>query len=209
VNVKQPGPDEKQAIVHLKQGDLSGLETLVRRYQVQAIQAAYLIVRDPQAAEDVTQNAFLRMVEKIDQFDESRPFGPWFLRSVINASLRAAQREKRLVPLDHDPEEGDLLVESWLQDPGPDPEGIVETEETRKAVWLALDRLAPEQRAAIVLRHFLEMSAAEMTEELHRPASTIKWWLLGARQRLRELLRPFYKAGNPDHPQGSENEEQG
>lgn len=64
--------------------------------------------------------------------------------------------------------------------------------EVQVEVRKALDALAPEQRAAVVLRHFLEMSEAEMTGALHRPPSTIKWWLHTARKRLRELLRPTW-----------------
>jgi len=92
VTVKIPSLEEKLAIARLKQGNLDGMEALVKHHQVRAVSAAYLIVRDPFLAEDIVQEAFLRAAERIDQFDESRPFGPWFLRSVINASITACSR---------------------------------------------------------------------------------------------------------------------
>jgi RNA polymerase sigma-70 factor (ECF subfamily) len=192
VTIKIPNLEEKLAIVRLKQGDLDGMEALVKRYQVQAVSAAFLVVRDLKLAEDIVQDAFIRAAEKIDQFDESRPFGAWFLRSVINASVKAAKRQKRFVPLDEDEETSQIA--DWLVDPDPRPELIVETEETRKIVWKALGELSAEQRSIIIMRHFLEMSETEMTLELDRPLTTIRWRLKTARNRLRSILQSFWNS---------------
>jgi len=67
--------EEQEAIARLKRGDISGLEALVRKYQVQAVRAAYLITHDRGLAEDIVQAAFLRAYERIGQFDAGRPFG--------------------------------------------------------------------------------------------------------------------------------------
>ena len=191
--MKFPSLEEKLAIARLKQGDLDGMEALVRRHQVRAVSVAFLIVHDPHLAEDIVQDTFLRMAEKIDQFDESRPFGPWFLRSVINASTKAAKRQKRFVPLDGAQDEETSKVADWLMDPDPSPELMIETQETRRIVWKALGELTAEQRAAIIMRHFLEMSEAEMIEELNRPLTTIRWRLKVARNQLRKILQLFWK----------------
>jgi RNA polymerase sigma-70 factor (ECF subfamily) len=192
--VKIPSLEEKSAIARLKKGDLDGMEALVKRHQVRAVSAAYLIVRDPKLAEDIVQEAFLRAADKIDQFDESRPFGPWFLRGVVNASIKAARKQKRFIPLDGTGDEETTKVAAWLIDPDPHPEQILETQETRQAVWEALGELTAGQRAVIVMRHFLEMSEAEMTEELDRPLTTIRWRLKTARNQLRKLLHFFWKS---------------
>ena len=81
----------------------------------------------------------------------------------------------------------------WLLDAGPRPEELAETDDLRHTVWNAIQQLTPEQRAVIVQRHFLEMSEAEMVEKLHRPPSTIKWWLHTARERLKSLLGGYHK----------------
>ena len=194
MTVKIPSLEEKLAIARLKQGDLDGMEALVKRHEVRAVSAAYLIVRDPKLAEDIVQEAFLRAAEKIDQFDESRPFGPWFFRSVINASTKAVRKQKRLIPLDGTRDKETSKVADWLIDPDPYPEQIIETQETRHIVWKALGQLTAEQRAVIVMRHFLEMSEIEMTEELDRPLTTIRWRLKAARNQLRKILRFFWKS---------------
>jgi RNA polymerase sigma-70 factor (ECF subfamily) len=189
--VKIPSLEEKLAIARLKRGDLDGMEALVKRHQFRAVSAAYLIVRDSKLAEDIVQEAFLHTAEKIDQFDESRPFGPWFLRSVINASTKAARRQRRFIPLDAQDEEESKIAD-WIMDPTPQPELIIETEETRQMVWKALGQLTADQRAVIVMRHFLDMSEAEMTDELDRPLTTIRWRLKTARNQLRKMLHLFW-----------------
>jgi len=185
--------DEKQAIARLKRGDPGGLEVLVHLYQLQAVRAAGLILGDRLLAEDIVQSAFIRAGERIGQFDSQRPFGPWFLRSVVHAAIKGANRQKRFTSLDVDENEGNFD----LVDPAPLPEELVETQETRQAVQRALDRLPPNQRAAIVMRYYLGMSEAEMTEALHGPAGTVKWWLHAARQRLGRLLQPIQSPEPP------------
>src|SRR3954467_7626853 len=94
--------DEREAIARLAGGDISGLELLVSRYQVQAVRAAYLVCRNSALAEDIVQEAFLRAYERIEQFDPDRPFHPWFLRMVVNDALKAASRAGKVVSLDAD-----------------------------------------------------------------------------------------------------------
>jgi RNA polymerase sigma-70 factor, ECF subfamily len=184
--------NEQQAIAQLKHGHLAGLAVLVQTYQVQAVHAALLIVGDRGAAEEVVQEAFLRAYRKIGQFDDRRPFGPWFLRSVIHAALKVAAKQNRIEPLEEPPAAS--RAAEWLIDPGLGPQEIAEAEEVREAVWQALAQLTPDQRAAVVLRYFLDEDENEMIQALNRPRSTVKWWLHAARQRLRDILRPFYTA---------------
>jgi RNA polymerase sigma-70 factor (ECF subfamily) len=179
--------NEKLAITLLKQGDLKGLEFLVKQYQVQAVHSAYLITGDRFLGEEIAQAGFLKLASKINQFDTQQSFRPWFFRIVVNDAIKAAKRQSRFVSLD-------ALSESalnWLNDPNQRPEALTEARELRDAVWKAIQSLSPEQRAVIVQRHFLEMNESEMVRELQRPPSTIKWWLHTARERLRELLSAY------------------
>jgi len=192
--MKPPTPcmDEQQAVTRLKQGDLTGLEFLVRHFQVQAVQSAYLILGDRPLAEDVVQAAFIKIAAKISQFDPQRPFRPWFLRIVIHDAIKAAHRNQRSISLDTD--SANLM--EWLEDPARSPEDWAETAELRQKVWIALEQLPAEQRAVIVMRHFLEMDEQEMTDHLKRPASTIKWRLHAARQQLKKLLSAYWIGGS-------------
>jgi RNA polymerase sigma-70 factor (ECF subfamily) len=187
--------DEQQAIARLKQGDLTGLEFLVQQHQAKAVHTAYLIIGDIALAEDTVQIAFLRIVQKINQFDVQRPFRPWFLRAVVNDAIKTAKRQKRTVSLDGSSE----AIINWLLDTSPKPEELAETSDLRQMVWSALQQLAPEQRAVIIQRHFLEMDEAEMVEQLQRPASTVKWWLLTARERLKTLLGDYHNEASGEN----------
>src|SRR5512134_4028216 len=97
--------DEQRAIQRLKRHDVGGLELLVSQYQVKAIRAAYLITRDLGIAEDVVQDCFLQVYHSIHRFDETRPFEPWFMRSVVNASVKILQRPARQADLGDESDE--------------------------------------------------------------------------------------------------------
>jgi RNA polymerase sigma-70 factor, ECF subfamily len=185
--------EEQEAIARLKQGDIRGLRALVREHQVQAIRTAYLITRDRAMAEDIVQAAFVRAYERIDQFDAGRAFAPWFLRSVANDALKAVTRGKRHISLegslDRDNEQGEPVLAEALAALDPGPEELVEAAELRQAVWDALGRLPPEQRATIALYYYLDLSVAEIATRLACPPGTVKWRLHAARERLRGLLR--------------------
>ena len=181
--------DEAEAIERLRRGDIAGLELLVRRYQTTALRAAQLVTRDRALAEDVVQAAFIRAYERIGKFDTARPFGPWFLRSVVNAAVQATARESRWKVGGHEPEVQAAVLLAAPQDPGPGPEAALETAETRSELRTALNRLAPAQRAAVVLRYYLDLNEAEMVAHLASPRGTIKRRLHDARERLRTLLR--------------------
>ena len=187
--------EERPAIARLRRGDISGLETLVQLYQLKAVRAAYLILRDRAAAEDVVQTAFLRVHDRIHQYDPDRPFEPWFLRIVINDAVKAANRSKRHVsmetPIAGDAGE-DLTLADLLADPAPGPADEVERLEIQQAVWAAMGKLSPKQRAVAVLRYYLGYGESEMASTLTIPVGTVKWRLHAARERLQHLLTPVW-----------------
>ncbi len=158
---------EQQAIARLKQGDLSGLECVVDRYYHKAVRAAYLVVDDPDLAEDIVQTKFVQLPSRIDHFDVSRPFGPWFLRSVINAAINAVEARSRLIFFEDVEGDADALLERAFAEVSPGPEAVMEAEE---------------------MRYYLELGESEMTLELSASRSSVKWWLHTARLRLRQLL---------------------
>lgn len=178
--------DEKQAIQQLKNGDISGLEFLVSRYQVKAVRTAYLITRDMGLAEDVAQDSFIQAYRSIGRFDSMRPFEPWFLRSVVNASVKIMQRSARQVEAGDEAEAEILFVD--LSRNATSVEAQVNGLEVQNQIWEAMQKLSPRQRAVIVQRYFLEMSEKEMAQETGTAIGTVKWMLNAARKRLRVLL---------------------
>ena len=177
--------DEQRAIQSLKQGDISGLEFLVARYQVKAVRAAYLITHDLGLAEDVVQDSFVQAYRAIRNFDVTRPFEPWFMRSVVNASVKLMQRSARQVEWQEDADES---IFTELSARVESVEEQIESIQLRHQIWEAMRKLSPRQRAVIVQRYFLDLSEKEMAQEARAAAGTIKWLLNAARERLRILL---------------------
>jgi RNA polymerase sigma-70 factor (ECF subfamily) len=186
--------DEQQAIRKLKCGDVSGLEFLVHQFQLKAVRVAYLITRDPGTAEDVVQDCFVRAYRSIRSYDESRPFEPWFMRTVINASVKLLQRSARHVDWGAGTEESHFAELIARVD---SVEEQVESMEFQNQIWDAMQKLSPRQRAVIVQRYFLDMSEKEMAEAAGSALGTVKWMLNAARKRLRGLLGDTGRRSEP------------
>ena len=176
---------EQEAIRRLKLGDIGGLEFLVSHYQVKAVRVAYLITRDVGLAEDIVQDSFLQAYRAINRFDMARPFEPWFMRSVVNASVKIMQRSARQVEVGN---EADESIFAELAARVESVEAQVESIEIQNQIWEAMQKLSPRQRAVIVQRYFLEMSEKEMADESGSAVGTVKWMLNMARERLRGML---------------------
>jgi RNA polymerase sigma-70 factor (ECF subfamily) len=181
--------EESVAIARLKEGDITGLKVLVELYQIEAVQAAVLITQNRPRAEDIVQAAFLRSFEKIAGFDDSRPFRPWFLQSVVNDSIKAVLKQKRQLSLPDDDEDAELkALCRRLDETVREPEEVLQRRQLMDEIQSAISRLSPAQRAVIVMHYFLGISTKEMAVKMDVEAGTIRWHLSQARKRLREFL---------------------
>src|SRR5436190_4695785 len=141
----RPSADAR-ALRGARRGDERELERLFRAHWSHAYRAAYLVVHDAAAAEDIAQEAFLTVVRTLDRYDRSRPFGPWLHRIVVNRAIdHARARSLR----------GELLG---------DEREVIAGDEARfdERLLGALAALDPDQRAVIVLRHLLEYTPGEI-----------------------------------------------
>jgi RNA polymerase sigma-70 factor (ECF subfamily) len=167
--------DERAWLRGAQAGSLPDLEALFREHWPRAYRAAYLIVHDGAAAEDITQEAFLAALRALHRFDGSRRFGPWLHRVVVNRSIDwAASRALRA-------EAGDGLLAAVSED---DDAGRL----SAPPVVAALATLSPEQRTVIVLRHLLEYSTGEIAAMLELPRKTVSSTLQRGVDELGELL---------------------
>jgi RNA polymerase sigma-70 factor, ECF subfamily len=152
--------DERAWIRGAQRGSASELEALFRHHWPRAYRAAYLVVHDSGAAEDIAQEAFLAAVRSLDRFDRRRPFGPWLHRIVVNRAIdwsraRALRREAG------EP----ALAQIAAAAPPDNPHS--------RTLAAALAELSPEHRAVIVLRHLLEYTPGEIAELLDLPRGTV------------------------------------
>ncbi len=177
--------EETDAVNRLKRGDIHGLELLVYRYQHSAFGVAFHICGDVHTAQDVVADAFLAVFDRIDTYDPQRPFVPWFYRIVTNTARAAIRRERRLV---HD-EAGRLL--EVPSPPHENPERIGLGHMLGDAIATALQALPDGERAALVLRLYMDMDERTIAATLGIPVGTVKWRLFRARRRMRASLRPW------------------
>jgi len=175
--------DEVEAVRRLKRGEIGGLEYFVAHYQVKATRTAFLVIHDQARAEDVVQEAFVRIFQNSNRFDETRPFEPYLMRSVINAALNACRNDKRFVSMESNVDIVDGLISEATS-----VESQVEYWELRNGIMEALKQLPPRERAVIVQRYYLDMSEKEMALALDTAPGTVKWLLNAARNRLRDLM---------------------
>ena len=164
------GRDERAFVRAAQRGSASGIEALFRLHWPRAHRAAYLVVHDAAAAEDIAQEAFLAAVRNLDRFDRRRPFGPWLHRIVLNRAIdwtRARQLRDETE-----------LVEA----------AAPEQSSLDGALLGALASLPPEQRAVIVLRHLLEYTPGEIAELLGLPRGTVNSRLRRGLDSLREVV---------------------
>ncbi len=182
--------DENAAIGRLIKRDASGLTWLVKNYQSKALRTAFLITHDQALAEDVVQAAFIRISEKSQTYDRSRPFAPWFMQTLVHMAIRIAERDARqgLSHRGKHVELDDCDFIDMVADPAPEPDVRIEQAELEERVWNALQRLSIRQRAVVVMRYYLEMSEKEMSQQMRVPPGTIKSSLNAARERLRSFL---------------------
>jgi len=135
--------------------------------------------------EEAVQEAFLQTFRSIRHFDQNRPFAPWFMRSVVNAAIKATQKAVRYIPVSKAYDDAD-----WeeLLSAGVSVEQQVETSEFQRRLWEAMQNLSPRQCAAVVQRYFLDMNEKEIAAELKAAPGTVKWLLHAARKNLRSRL---------------------
>jgi RNA polymerase sigma-70 factor, ECF subfamily len=151
------GRDERAWVRGAQAGSASDLEALFRAHWSRAHRAAFLVVQDAAAAEDIAQEAFLAAVRALDRFDRRRPFGPWLHRIVVNRAIDWARARR-------------LRAEAELGEGVPAPEPAVASE---PGLGSAIADLSPEHRAVIVLRFLLEYTPGEIAELLDLPRGTV------------------------------------
>lgn len=176
---------EAQAIRRLKKGDIGGMEELVELYQQKSLRTACLITRDEETAKDAVQEAFLRIYQRIRFFDESKPFEPYLLRSVVNTAINLAEKRSKEVGLEEDLPRADVQL---LFTRVASTEDDVEYRQLKQEILEGISKLSPRERAVIIERYYLDLSEKEMADMHDVAPGTVKWVLNVARKKLRTFM---------------------
>jgi RNA polymerase sigma-70 factor (ECF subfamily) len=162
------------ALVRAAQGgSAEAVDELFRRHWPAAHRAAWLVVHDAAAAEDIAQEAFVSALRGLDRFDRRRPLAPWLHRIVVNRAIDWA-RARALRP-------------ETAADALPEPAAPEATDDIGPDLISALADLGPEHRAVVVLRHLLGYTPGEIATMLDLPRGTVN-------SRLRRALDALARA---------------
>src|ERR687886_252859 len=166
------GRDERAWVRGAQAGSASDLEALFRSHWPRAYRAAYLVVHDRAAAEDIAQEAFLAAIRALDRFDRRRPFGPWLHRIVVNRAIDWSRART-------------LRAEVGEQHDSPAADAAADVSDE---LMERLRALSPDHRAVVVLRYLLEYTPGEISRLLGLPRGTVNSRLRRALDELKSEL---------------------
>jgi RNA polymerase sigma-70 factor (ECF subfamily) len=172
--------------------DEAAFDVLVSRYQQRAWRLAWSILRDTEEARDITQEAFVRLYQTAGSFAGRARFSTWFYRILVNLCLDHRRRRWwKIMGMNHRETSDTAGTESLIERlpaEAYDPTDAVERERAVKQLWAEVDRLAPQQRAAVLLQVQEELSTPEIAAVLQCSEATVRVHLHRALGTLRKRM---------------------
>ena len=186
--------DETILVEKAKNGDKAALSQLVNAYSSRIYNLALRILRNKEDAEDILQETFLTVVEKLHTFDGRSGFFTWIYRIATNASLMKL-RKKKLVfkDLGNDEDYSESIESRVFVDWTQDPSINIYDEEVKRKIDEAVNKLSDIYRSVFVLRDIEGLSIKETSTILNITEENVKIRLRRARQFLRDILSEYFE----------------
>lgn len=179
-------------VKRVQQGDKQAFNLLVLKYQTKIVNLVMRYVRDPDEANDVAQEAFLKAYRALPRFRGDSAFYTWLYRIAVNTAknyLVAAKRRPIEYDLDlQDPEQYDM--QARLKDID-SPEGVMMKDEVQRTIDEAIEELPEDLRTAIVLREMEGMTYEEIAETMECPVGTVRSRIFRAREAISKRIEPL------------------
>jgi RNA polymerase sigma-70 factor (ECF subfamily) len=171
------GCSDARLVDAARRGDQAAFGELVLRYEQRLMRVIDRFVQDASLAEDLAQETFLKVYDRLEQFDASRRFGPWLFRVGVNLTLDYLRRKKRRG-------RWSLFSDRW-KEKAPDPavRDPRQQLDLQQEVQKVLQLIPEKYRTVMVLRDLEGFSTSEIAAVLHRKEATIRWRLAEARHR--------------------------
>lgn len=178
--------DESTLVRHAANGDAAAWESLVVVHQEAVFRLAYLLLGDPDDAEDIAQESFLRAWGHLQSFDSTRPLRPWLLSIVANLARNRRRSTGRYLA---------TLMRAFRDEPVSER---IEDQSARNfqanELWKAVQKLSLLDQQIVYLRYFLELPVAETAQVLQVAEGTVKSRLSRALEKLRDIIRQDFPA---------------
>jgi RNA polymerase sigma-70 factor (ECF subfamily) len=179
--------DDAELVELCRQGDQQAWAEIVRRYSRRIYNLAYRFTSSHAAAEDLTQEVFIRVYRSLDQYDERLgDLSNWLMRLARNLIIDDYRKRQR-TPTDSSDDLADH--EYHLRASGDSPQRLLERQERRLQVLAAISKLSPDLRECVILRDIEELSYQEIADLLKIPEGTVKSRINRGRIELAKVLR--------------------
>lgn len=182
---------EKLLIVKSKKGDIDAFEELIKNYEKKAYNIAYRIMNNEEDAEDMTQEALVKIYKSIKNFREESTFSTWLYRIVTNVCLDELRKRKKseTIPLEISTEGDKGTIRFEIGADKETPEDLYELAELRQMILNKINSLKDDYRTVIILRDMQGFSYEEISIILGCSLGTIKSRINRARKALKDKLR--------------------
>lgn len=202
---RREAEEDRELIVRAQSGDAQAFRKLVERHQRRAYAIALGLVRDPNDASEIVQEAFLRVYRGLSSFQGGSSFFTWLYRIVTNLAIdlmrKPGRREAELVDGQTSEEDTEFPLVSRID--GADPIQTMRRREIANRIQAALDALPPYHRGVILMREVEGMSYEEMAQAMGVSKGTIMSRLFHARQKLQRALADCYAEEGPARARAS------
>ena len=180
-------------------GDAAAWEEIVRTYHRRIYNICYRFSGSAEDSEDLTQDVFIKLYRTLGTWDQSKgAFATWLTsitRNLLVDHFRRSKQDRATDSLDAPtgPEDDALALAERLPDSAPSADARVQTQQAQKMVHLALQKLSPELREAVILRDLQDMDYREIAVILKVPEGTVKSRINRGRTELARLLQRTYR----------------
>jgi len=198
--------DDSVLVRQSQGGDLVAMERLILKYQNRIFNTILKMCGNSDDAAELTQEAFVKVIESIDKFKGRSSFYTWLFRIAVNLTLNYCQRHARTATRSLDAEDTEredtadqLLRDVLSDDRAVDPAMVAQSRELCDLAMDALLKLEEPQRAIIVLRDIEGMNYTDIADVLNVELGTVRSRLSRARGNLREILEATVNEGESKH----------
>ena len=214
---RREAEEDRELIQRAQQGDARAFRSLVERHQKRAYSIALGLVRDPNDAREIVQEAFLRVYRGLPTFQGGSSFFTWLYRIVTNLAIdlirKPGRRDAELAEAQSVDENTDFPLVSRID--GADPINVMRRREIAARIQAALDALPAIHRGVILMREVEGMSYEQMAEAMGVSKGTIMSRLFHARQKLQRALADCFaeegpargRSGNGEHESPGDEEQ--
>jgi RNA polymerase sigma-70 factor, ECF subfamily len=179
------GADETVTLVRRTlEGDSAAFGEIILRHERRVFTLAMRLLGSVEDAQDAAQEVFFRAFRYLHRLQLDRPIEPWLMRMTVNVCRDIGRNRQRRRTMFTEMEQ----PENVMADPAANPHSELASEQQKRMLWTALNRLPNKERMAVILRDVEGLSTAEVATILHSSETTVRSQICRARLRMRQLI---------------------